>query len=46
LEDARLIERGRRQVTILDRRGLTAESCECYQLVRARLAYHLPKTYT
>ena len=45
LERAGLIERGRRQVTILDRRGLTAASCECYQLVRARLAFHLPKTY-
>jgi hypothetical protein len=22
-----------------------AESCECYQLVRARVASHLPKTY-
>jgi CRP-like cAMP-binding protein len=46
LERANLIERGRRQVTILDRRGLAEESCECYQLVRARVAYHLPKTYT
>jgi CRP-like cAMP-binding protein len=46
LEDAALIERGRREVTILDRRGLTEASCECYQLVRARLAFHLPKTYT
>jgi CRP-like cAMP-binding protein len=45
LEHAGLIERGRRQVTILDRKGLTAASCECYQLVRARLAFHLPKTY-
>jgi CRP-like cAMP-binding protein len=45
LERAGLIERGRRQVTILDRRGLTEASCECYQLVRARLAFHLPKTY-
>ena len=45
LERAGLIEHGRRQVTILDRRGLTAASCECYQLVRARLAFHLPKTY-
>ena len=45
LEDAGLIERGRRQVTILDRQGLTKESCECYQLVRTRLAFHLPKTY-
>src|ERR1700732_101489 len=40
-----LIARGRRQVTILDRQGLTKASCECYQLVRARLAFHLPKTY-
>jgi CRP-like cAMP-binding protein len=45
LERAGLIERGRRQVTILDRQGLTEASCECYQLVRARLAFHLPKTY-
>src|ERR1700732_5181689 len=33
LERAGLIARGRRQVTILDRQGLVAESCECYQLV-------------
>ena len=46
LERAGLIERGRRQVTILDRQGLTEESCECYQLVRTRIAFHLPKTYT
>jgi CRP-like cAMP-binding protein len=46
LERAGLIERGRQQVTILDRRGLTAASCECYQLVRERVAFHLPKTYT
>jgi CRP-like cAMP-binding protein len=45
LELAGLIERGRRQVTILDRQGLTKESCECYQLVRTRIAFHLPKTY-
>jgi CRP-like cAMP-binding protein len=44
-ERAGLIERGRRQVTIFDRPGLTKVSCECYQLVRARLAFHLPKTY-
>jgi CRP-like cAMP-binding protein len=46
LERTGLIERGLRQVTILDRQGLTKESCECYQLVRARVAFHLPKTYT
>jgi CRP-like cAMP-binding protein len=45
LEHAGLIARGRRQVTILDRPGLVAASCECYQLVRARIAFHLPKTY-
>ena len=43
-ERAGLIERGRRQVTILDRKGLTKASCECYQLLRARIAFHLPKT--
>jgi CRP-like cAMP-binding protein len=45
LEHAGLIARGRRQVTILDRPGLVAASCECYQLVRARITFHLPKTY-
>src|SRR5580704_8856731 len=45
LERAGLIARGRRQVTILNRPGLVAASCECYQLVRTRLGFHLPKTY-
>jgi CRP-like cAMP-binding protein len=45
LEGAELIAPGRRQVTILDRQGLMKASCECYQLVRARIAFHLPKTY-
>jgi CRP-like cAMP-binding protein len=45
LERAGLIARGRQQVTILNRQGLVAESCECYQLVRTRIASHLPKTY-
>ncbi len=45
LKDADLIAPGRRQVTILDRPGLMKASCECYQLVRMRTAYHLPKTY-
>jgi len=44
-ERSGLIARGRRQVTILDRKGLTRTSCECYQLVRTRVAFHLPKTY-
>jgi CRP-like cAMP-binding protein len=45
LHRAGLISPGRREITILDRQGLTGASCECYQLVRARLAFHLPKTY-
>ena len=45
LERTGLIEGGRRQVTILDPQGLTEASCECYQLVRTRLAFRLPKTY-
>ena len=45
LERAGLIARGRQQVTILDRQRLVAEACECYQLVRTRIASHLPKTY-
>jgi CRP-like cAMP-binding protein len=45
LERAGLVARGRRQIAILDRQGLEEASCECYQLVRARLAFHLPKTY-
>ena len=45
LERAGLIARGRRQVTILNRPGLTKASCECYQLVHERIALRLPKTY-
>jgi CRP-like cAMP-binding protein len=46
LERAGLIARGRRQVTVLDRPGLVGASCECYQLVRSRITFYLPKTYT
>jgi CRP-like cAMP-binding protein len=46
LHRAGLIERGRRQVTIRNREGLKKASCECYQLVRDRVAFHLPKTYS
>ena len=45
LEHEGLIDRGRQQVTIVSRQGLTKASCECYQLIRARVASHLPKTY-
>ena len=46
LEREGLIERGRRQVAILNRPGLIKASCECYQLLRTRFAFYLPKTYT
>jgi CRP-like cAMP-binding protein len=44
-ERAGLIGNSRQQVAILNRNGLMKESCECYQLVRRRIAFHLPKTY-
>jgi CRP-like cAMP-binding protein len=46
LEEAGLIHGGRRQIAILDRQGLIKTSCECYQLIRERVAFHLPRTYT
>ena len=45
LERAGLIRRGRKLIAIVNRQGLMATSCECYQLVRTRIAHHLPKTY-
>jgi CRP-like cAMP-binding protein len=45
LEGAGLIVCGRSQVTIIDRQGLEEASCECYRLVRMRVASYLPKTY-
>lgn len=45
LQRAGLISCGRRRVTILNRDGLIAASCECYLLTRARISQHLPKTY-
>jgi CRP-like cAMP-binding protein len=45
LHRASLIEVGRTRVAILDRDGLIKVACECYQLVRLRIALHLPKTY-
>jgi CRP-like cAMP-binding protein len=46
LERAGLIERGREQIILLDRQGLIKVSCECYELVRERVSFHLPKTYS
>jgi CRP-like cAMP-binding protein len=46
LERDGAIKRGRGAVTIVDRQRLAKASCECYQLVRERVAFYLPKTYT
>jgi CRP-like cAMP-binding protein len=40
-----LIRLRRGSVEIVDRAGLIRASCECYAVVRARIAYHLPKTF-
>jgi CRP-like cAMP-binding protein len=45
LKHSGLVAPARSQVTILDRQGLIKASCECYQLVRMRTAFHLPSTY-
>lgn len=45
LADAGLVAPARRQIVLLDRNGLMEASCECYQVVRSRIAAHLPKTY-
>jgi len=34
-----------RTIDGVDRDDLKKASCECYQLVRDRIAFHLPKTY-
>jgi CRP-like cAMP-binding protein len=44
-EKAGLIAPGQRQIAVLDRQGLLQVSCECYQMVCRRIAFHLPKTY-
>jgi CRP-like cAMP-binding protein len=45
MEQAGMIKRGQREFTVVDRGGLLKTSCECYQLVRERVAFHLPMTY-
>lgn len=46
LEQAGAIAPARGQVTIVDRKRLAEASCECYQMVRTRTAFYLPKTYS
>jgi CRP-like cAMP-binding protein len=41
-ERAGLIAGARRQITIVDRTGLTEESCECYHRLKERLGFNVP----
>src|SRR6185437_12214942 len=43
-EKAGLVAPGQRQIVVLNRKALLQASCECYQLVRERIAFHLPNT--
>jgi CRP-like cAMP-binding protein len=42
LQDARLIRYSRGRITVLDRRGVEARSCECYQVVKKEFDRLLP----
>lgn len=42
LQQAGLIEYGRGRITVLDRAGLEARVCECYQVVKAESDRLLP----
>jgi CRP-like cAMP-binding protein len=42
LQDAGLIRYSRGKITVLDRRGLEARSCECYQVVKTEFDRLLP----
>jgi CRP-like cAMP-binding protein len=46
LQDAGLIHYRRGRITVLDRRGLEARSCECYQVVKAEFDRLLPYVAT
>ena len=45
LQHAGAIQSSRKRLTIRSRDKLIQESCECYMLLRNRIAHHLPKTY-
>jgi Mn-dependent DtxR family transcriptional regulator len=46
LQDAGLISYKRGQITVLDRPGLEARSCECYQVVKTEFDRLLPYVVT
>jgi CRP-like cAMP-binding protein len=46
LQTAGLITQGRGVITVADRVGLEAATCECYGVIRSHFERLLPKTYT
>jgi CRP-like cAMP-binding protein len=45
IQDKGLIRQGRGMITVTDRAGLEAASCECYQIIRQKFEQLLPNTY-
>jgi CRP-like cAMP-binding protein len=45
IQDKGLIRQGRGIITVTDRRGLEAASCECYGIIRQKFQQLLPHTY-
>ncbi|MFC1460662.1 Crp/Fnr family transcriptional regulator [Microvirga arabica] len=45
IQDKGLIRLGRGVITVTDRPGLQAASCECYEIIRQKFAQLLPHTY-
>ncbi len=45
LQDKGLIRQGRGMITVTDRPGLEAATCECYEIIRGKFEQLLPHTY-
>jgi CRP-like cAMP-binding protein len=45
LQDKGLIRQGRGMITVTDRPGIEAASCECYEIIRQKFEQLLPHTY-
>ena len=45
LQDKGLIRQGRGMITVTDRPGIEAATCECYEIIRGKFEQLLPHTY-